>query len=47
VKVARVLELDDWMDGITEDSNVPSPLEQLAAQRRAPRPQLRVGRKIK
>lgn len=47
VKVARVLELDDWMDGITEDSSVPSPLEQLAAQRHAPRPQLRVGRKTK
>ncbi|TFD93997.1 XRE family transcriptional regulator [Cryobacterium lactosi] len=43
VKVARLLELDDWMDGIAEDSTVPSPLEQMAAQRRARRPRLRVA----
>lgn len=47
VKVARVLGLDDWMDGIAADATVPSPLQQLAAQRREHRPQQRVPRRAR
>ena len=47
IKVARVLDLDDWMDGIAADETIPSPLEQLAAARRQRRPQQRVSRRAR
>ena len=34
IKVARVLELEDWLGDITEDERMPGPLEQLAAQQK-------------
>ncbi|MBC7631882.1 helix-turn-helix transcriptional regulator [Aeromicrobium sp.] len=47
IKLARVLNLDDWMDGIAADETIPSPLEQFAAARRQRRPQLRVSQRVR
>ncbi len=47
VKIAKVLNLDDWMDGIAPDESIASPLQQLAAQRRERKPQRRVARKTR
>ena len=47
IKLARVLNLDDWMDGIAADGGIPSPPTQLAVARRQRRPQLRVSRRAR